>query len=225
VLADVLGLVGSSPTPGASDVGSNANNIYLKSKVISKEKVFYKNEMTLQDSQISKVVVASNSEYVGLERKIDSITNGLSRPYFNKILKELAKKNLENAIIISDYIIAEQIEINIQNSTKESKIKVLTWLSNHYHDKKSFRNMTKYDILDFLNKLRRSTIEDPASKWIGSYNGRQIILTKFFRWLYNPDEPDHRSRITPPWMQGIKRLPRKEKTSIDIVGSSINKNF
>jgi hypothetical protein len=228
VLADVLGLVGSSPTPGASDVGSNANNIYLKSKVIPKEKIFYKKkEMTLQDPQIStKVVVASDSsKYVELERKIDSITNGLSRPYFNKILKELAKKNLENAIIISDYIIAEQIEINIQNSTKESKIKVLTWLSNHYHDKKSFRNMTKYDILDFLNKLRRSTIEDPASKWIGSYNGRQIILTKFFRWLYNPDEPDHRSRITPPCMQGIKRLPRKEKTSIDIVGSSINKNF
>jgi len=54
-----------------------------------------------------------------LERKIDSITNGLSRPYFNKILKELIKKNLENAITICEYIIAEQIEINIQNSTKD----------------------------------------------------------------------------------------------------------
>ncbi len=145
-----------------------------------------------------------------LERKIDSITNGLSRPYFNKILKELVKKNLENATIICDYIIAEQIEINIQNSTKESKIKVLTWLSNHFQDKKSFRNMTKYDILNFL---RKPIVEDPTSKWIGSYNGRQIILTKFFRWLYNPDEPDHRNRNTPLCMQGIKRLPRKEKTS------------
>jgi hypothetical protein len=168
--------------------------------------------MTLQDSQISKVVI-SDSKYVELERKIDSITHGLSRPYFNKILKELTRKNLENAIIISDYIIAEQIEINIQNSTKESKIKVLTWLSNHFHDKKSFRIMSKHDILDFLNKLRKPAGEDPMSKWIGSYNGRQIILTKFFRWLYNPDEPDHRNRITPPCMQGIKRLPRKEKTS------------
>ena len=87
--------------------------------------------MTLQESQSPKVVVASDStKYVELERQIDSITNGLSRPYFNKILKELVKKNLENAIIICDYIIAEQIEINIQNSTKESKIKVLVWLSN-----------------------------------------------------------------------------------------------
>jgi hypothetical protein len=111
-------------------VGSKANNIYLKSKVIP-EKVFYKKEMTLQESQPPPKVVVSDSKYVELERKIDSITNGLSRPYFNKILKELAKENLENAIIICDYIIAEQIEINIQNSTKESKIKVLTWLSNH----------------------------------------------------------------------------------------------
>ena len=42
---------GSSPTPGASDVGSKANNIYVKSKVIS-EQIFYKKEMTLQDPQI-----------------------------------------------------------------------------------------------------------------------------------------------------------------------------
>jgi hypothetical protein len=116
-------------------------------------------------------------------------------------------------IIICDYIIAEQIEINIQNSTKESKIKVLTWLSNHFKDEKSNRDMTKNDILDFLNKLRKPLIEDPTSKWIGSYNGRQIILTKFFRWIYKPNEPDHRNRTIPPCMQGIKRLTRKENTS------------
>lgn len=28
--------------------------------------------------------------------------------------------------------------------------------------------------------------EDPTHKWIGSYNGRQMILNKFFRWLYSP---------------------------------------
>lgn len=147
-----------------------------------------------------------------MDRKIDSITKSLSRPYFNKILKELYKRNVENSKTICDYIIAEQIEINIQNSTKESKIKILVWLSNHFHDKKSFKDMTKEDILDFLNGLRKSTSEDPSSKWIGSYNGRQIILSKFFRWLYNSHEPDNRNRITPHCMQGVKRLPRKERT-------------
>jgi integrase len=211
--------VGSSPTPGASDVGSFNKNTKMNK---NKQREFVletksKRDMVLQQSQIKENnnndLSSSSSNDLELERKIDSITNGLSRPYFNKILKELAKKNLENAIIICDYIIAEQIEINIQNSTKESKIKVLTWLSNHYQDTKSFRNMTKHDILDFLNKLRKPAIEDPTRKWIGSYNGRQIILTKFFRWLCNPDEPDHRNRTTPPCIQGIKRLPKKEKTA------------
>ena len=60
-----------------------------------------------------------------LERKIDAITKFLSRPYFNTILKDLSKKNFENASIICNYIYSEQIELNIKNSTKEGKIKIL----------------------------------------------------------------------------------------------------
>ena len=73
--------------------------------------------MDPRKSQIQNNLSSINIEE--LERNIDSITEGLSRPYFNKILKELAKKNLGNAIVICDCIIAEQIEINIQNSTKD----------------------------------------------------------------------------------------------------------
>ena len=83
----------SNPTPRASNGGSKGNNIYLKSKVIPEEKIFYKKEMTLQDPpQISKIVISDSSKYTELERKIDSITNGLSKPYFKKILKEVIKK-------------------------------------------------------------------------------------------------------------------------------------
>jgi len=80
-----------------------------------------KRDMVLQKSQIEEnnTLYSSSTNTEELERKIDSITAGLSRPYFNKILKELVKKNLENATIICDYIIAEQIEIKIQSSTKE----------------------------------------------------------------------------------------------------------
>jgi hypothetical protein len=52
-----------------------------------------------------------------------------------------------------------------------------------------FREMAKQDILNFLNSLRKSIFEDESQRWIGSYNVRQIILNKFFRWLYNSDEP------------------------------------
>ena len=31
--------------------------------------------------------------------------------------------------------------------------------------------MTKQDILDYLNSLRKSTLEDSSQRWIGSYNG------------------------------------------------------
>ncbi|HJT83635.1 MAG TPA: hypothetical protein VJ697_04055 [Nitrososphaeraceae archaeon] len=47
------------------------------------EKIFYKKEITLQDPQISKIVI-SDRRYVELERKIDSITNGSSRQYLIK---------------------------------------------------------------------------------------------------------------------------------------------
>jgi len=147
-----------------------------------------------------------------LERKIDSITKTLSRPYFNKILKDLVKSNTINAKTIVDYIIAEQTEINIKDLTKEGKIKTLVWLSNFHRNSKSFTELTKHDILEYLNSLRKPSDKDPSNKWIGTYNGRQIMLLKFFKWLYSPDE-DFRKRLTPLCMQGIRKLPRKEKTS------------
>jgi integrase len=146
-----------------------------------------------------------------LDNKIDRITQYASKAYFNKALKRLARKHPENANVICDYIIAEQTEINIKPSTTEGKIKILIWLSN-FHSGRSFSEMTKADILGYLGALRKSIEEDPFQRWIGSYNGRQTILTKFFRWLYNPDESDQRKRITPPCMQGTKKLGRKEKT-------------
>ena len=126
------------------------------------------------------------------------------------MLKKLAMTNSNNATIICDYIAAEITELNIKPSTKEGKIKILVWLSN-CHSNKTFNEMTKNDILAYLNISRKAISDDPSQRWIGTYNGRQMILLKFFRWLYNPDEPDQRRRVTPPCMQGIKRLPRKEK--------------
>ena len=83
-------------------------------------------------------------------RKINFITKTCSKLYFNKILKKLAEKNSENVNIICEYIIAEETELNIKNSTKESRIKVLVWLSNFHNDTKSFKQITKQDILDYI---------------------------------------------------------------------------
>jgi hypothetical protein len=147
-----------------------------------------------------------------LKKKIEYITQYNSKAYFRSALVKLSEYNPENGSIICDYILAEQTQMNIKESTKEGKIKVLIWLSNYFQNKKSFSQMTKQDILDYLNNLRKPNSDDPMHKWVGSYNGRQMIFNKFFRWLYNPDEIEPANRITPPCMSGIRKLPRQEKS-------------
>jgi integrase len=146
-----------------------------------------------------------------IDSKIEIITSSLNRQYFKNTLKKLAEENIQNSETICNYIIAEQNEINIKNSTKETKIKILVWLSD-FLNAKNYDTMTKEDILAFLNKVRKPQDKDPSHKWIGSYNNRYIVLSKFFRWLANPQEPDNKKRLTPSCIQGIKRLPRREKT-------------
>jgi hypothetical protein len=133
--------------------------------------------------QISK---AAEEEDV-LKRKIEYITQYNSKAYYRSALVKLSQTNPENGSIICDYILAEQTQMNIKESTKEGKIKVMIWLSNYFQNKKTFKQMTKQDVLDYLNSLRKPNSDDPTHKWVGSYNGRQMIFNKFFRWLYNPD--------------------------------------
>jgi hypothetical protein len=58
-------------------------------------------------------------------KKLYSITKSCSKPYFNKILIDLFNHNTENANAICDYLISEETEINIKNSTKEGRINIL----------------------------------------------------------------------------------------------------
>jgi hypothetical protein len=60
--------------------------------------------------------------------------------------------------------------------------------------------------------VRKTEIEDPNHKWIGTYNTRQMILGKFFRWRYNRNESDFKKWITPPCINGVKPLKRMEKS-------------
>ncbi len=131
--------------------------------------------------------------------------------YVNRLYRELIEMNPYSAKTIRNYIEAEKVEINIKESTMADKIKKLCWLS-RYLDHKSFTNMTKQDIVDYLGSVRKPESEDPGHRSIGTYNGIRIVLLKFFRWLYNPDEPDHHKRTTPPCMNGIKELRRKERS-------------
>ena len=152
-----------------------------------------------------------------LEKKICYITQSFSQNYFKNLLKKLARKNSENANTICEYIIAEQIEFNIKDSTKKGKIKALVYLSNHLQDAKLFKEMTKQNILNHLNTFRKipntnnknSSNNYHDNKWVGTYNFRLMIFNKFFKWLYNPNEPILKNRKIPMCLIGINKLPRK----------------
>jgi integrase len=145
-----------------------------------------------------------------LEQKIHQISK-YQKPYIANSLKIVSQKSPSNVKVVCDYIFAEQNEINIKESTKEGKIKCLVRFST-YLSHKSFENISKQDVLDYLTSLKKPEATDPQHKSIGTYNSRQMILLKFFRWLYNPNESAAR-RLTPGCMKGIKRLPRMEKSA------------
>jgi len=154
----------------------------------------------------------------GLETKFEDLQGKIhlisvyQKPYIANSLKNMAEKTPHNVNVICDYIMTEQNEINIKESTKEGKIKCLVRLST-YLNHKPFNLISKQDIIGYLTSLKKPESVDPQHKSIGTYNGRQMILLKFFRWLYNPNESDARKRLTPVCMNGIRRLPRMEKST------------
>jgi integrase len=166
----------------------------------------------IEQEEEKQATTEEKEDYEAVDRLIDSITRDFSRKGINSRLKALVRKSSKNAATVCDHILAEQTEHNIKTSTAESKVKSLLWLSKHLNDK-PFEEMTKQDILSYLNSLRKPTSVDLQQKWIGSYNNRLRYYAKFFKWLYNKEEPDYRKRISPPCIQGLRQLPRQEKSS------------
>ncbi len=203
--------MGSNPTPRAYLVVLSKNN--KRQKVRNSN---CKGQLLQQPHEISRLKKTSDDcavHYITnetLSEKINSITNTCSKSYFNQILKRLAGMNSKNANTICEYIISEQDQRNIKNSTKEGKIKTLVWLSNFLEDKVNFRQMSKENILRYLTNGKKSLEQDKKQRWIGTYNNRQMILLKFFKWLYNPNEIDSKRMDTPQCMYGIKQLPRQD---------------
>jgi integrase len=118
----------------------------------------------------------------------------------------------DNHKIIGDYIEARKTEtgINISANFQSLAMRTLNYLSRH--TRKNFKDVTREDIVSFLNSLRKSETEDPSHRWIGTYNIYLIIMVTFFKWFYYPKmEPKQRPR--PELLQNVKHLKRKEKSS------------
>jgi protoheme ferro-lyase len=110
----------------------------------------YRNQK--QGNEVCCALSASNND-LDLERKIEAITR-YQKPYTKNIFIVMARANLQNALIVYNYIVAQKNEQNIKESTVEGIIKKLAWLSS-YLDHKSFSEMTKEDILEYLNSIKK----------------------------------------------------------------------
>ena len=86
-----------------------------------------------------------------------------------------------NQKTIHDYIEARKTETNLASSTQKVMIDNLNRFSRN--TKKYFKDVTRDDVVSFLNSLRSET-EDPNDKWIGTYNLYVVTTGTFFKWLY-----------------------------------------
>lgn len=201
------GHVGSNPTPRALHKGLYANFMGdgRKNEIRSRDRMAA--DKTSLDTRFQVVKSPKDAQLATVEQ----VTSDIGAHHTDRLIDIMSHGGAANVEIICRYLLAEQNEINIKPSTKEGKLKCLIRLSD-FHRHKSYTAMTKADVLAYLNSFRKSIADDPVQRWIGTYNGRQMILTKFFRWLYNQEEPDFKKRITPPCMSGVRQLPRKEKS-------------
>ncbi|MDQ6862262.1 MAG: hypothetical protein M3044_00410 [Thermoproteota archaeon] len=145
------------------------------------------------------------------ERKIRNANDGLNHDCFNWLYEKVAKFSKEKAAIIANYIMSMKTETNLSDNYRRSIIISLSRFSVFFKDHKSFKSMTREDILSFLDSFRKIESVDPMHKWIGTYNTYRIHLMRFFKWLYFPDiAQDNRPKHSV--IENIPKLKRKEKS-------------
>jgi integrase len=159
----------------------------------------------------TKVIVDANNDSDPLfERRIENTTEGLNHDCVNW-LEKVASNNKENVIVITNYIKCMKTETNLSDNYRRSIIILLSRFSIFFKNQKTFKSITREDILAFLDNFRKSENVDPLHKWIGTYNIYRIHLMRFFKWLYSPDV-ELGKRPKPSVIENIPKLRRKEKS-------------
>ena len=155
------------------------------------------------------VVKTNRSSLNLLDRKIDLVTEGLE-PFHKKMLKDRLLDR--NALTVCDYIISSKRENNIGIHNIKLKIQTLVNFSEFIGTSKALNkdstDITRDDVQMFLDRYRKDEMADLLHKWIGTYNLKLVILLQFFKWLYDPDNPDPKSRKAPSSIAGLKRYRR-----------------
>jgi integrase len=101
-------------------------------------------------------------------------------------------------------------EVNLSDNYRKDLIALLSRFSK-YNDNRPFSDLTRSDVIAFLDTYRKTETQDPMHKWIGTYNLFRVYLLRFFKWLYYPDiEPGKRPK--PSVVENLLHLRRKENS-------------
>jgi hypothetical protein len=158
--------------------------------------------------QFGSIITASTSDTI-TEEKIENVTQGLPSQYLSLLLRMLPA-NKENVLDICEYVSSLKSEVNVSDHYRKDMMLLLYKFSTYFNNTKSFE-ISREDLLSFLDSFRKAETVDPLHKWIGTYNTYRTHLLRFFKWLYSPNvEPDKRSK--PEVVQNTPQLKRKEKS-------------
>src|SRR5215212_5743117 len=100
--------------------------------------------------------------------KIENATAGLPPYCLNRLCNRVlpASRGKENALTIYDYISSLRSEINPSDHYKKDIIILLCNLSTFFKNAKFFKEITREDLLSFLDSYRKAESVDPLHKWI-----------------------------------------------------------
>jgi hypothetical protein len=160
-------------------------------------------------NSILKPEMTSTSSTLSPEDNIVAIiknaTEGLSSSCFNYLFKRVLPACKDNALAICDYISSLRSEINPSYSYRRDIIILLCSLSIFFKNTKPFKEITREDLISFLDSYRKAENVDPLHKWIGTYNLYRMHLMRFFKWLYYPDIEQNK-RPKPSVIENIPQL-------------------
>jgi integrase len=160
-----------------------------------------------QRSSISNNIFTVPNSDALFDRKIDLITEGIE-PFFGSRLRELSE---DNALTIANYILSMKNEINLSDGYRKLNIYVFYSVSKFFKNRKTYKELTRDDVTQFLDSLRKSEESDSLHKWIGTYNIYRVLLIRFFKWLYYP-EIEQKKRPKPSVIENIPQLKRREQS-------------
>jgi hypothetical protein len=119
---------------------------------------------------------SSTRETSLIDQKLERATEGIE-PYFLEHLK--TKISRENGLVISEYISSMRIETNLSDKYRRGVITSLKLLS-EFSNNKYFIDMTKEDVLSYLDHLRKPDESD--------YIGMKLNGETNFEFAYTNDQ-------------------------------------